>query len=162
MSPDGSSAGVPRPRKDPRMDPRRSAVTLVCTLALLITGSALAQGARAPLQEMVVRIKPVPSRKRHPLLQGVFHPGVQGRWWLEQASFDMIVQKPQEVTVLIESPDLEELFGRSPAVAATFDYGQGRVLHVLGHYYQEAGNLAGTVSAHRLALNFVMARLQAD
>jgi hypothetical protein len=47
-------------------------------------------------------------------------------------------------------------------VAATFHYGRGRVLHAVGHYYQEAGNLAGTIAAHRLALNFVLMRLAQD
>ncbi len=50
----------------------------------------------------------------------------------------------------------------SPAVASTFHAGRGRVLHTLGHYYQEAGNLAGTNSVHRLALNFVLMRLDQD
>jgi hypothetical protein len=57
---------------------------------------------------------------------------------------------------------LRDTFNRSPAVAATFHYGRGRVLHTMGHYYQEAGNLAGTISAHRLALNFVLMRLDQD
>jgi hypothetical protein len=125
-------------------------------------GYVTSSGARAPMQEMVVRIEPAPGQGRHPLLEGVFQAGSDGRWWLEQASFDLIVRKPQDVTVLIESPDLEQLFGRSPAVAATFAFEKGRVLHVLGHYYQEAGNLAGTISAHRLALNFVLMRLRGD
>ena len=92
----------------------------------------------------------------------MFHRGVQARWWLEQASFDIEPLRKRRSTVLIESPDLEDLFGRNPAVAVTFKYGRGRVLHVMGHYYQEAGNLAGTVSAQRLALNFVLMRLAKD
>ena len=64
--------------------------------------------------------------------------------------------------MLIDSPMLKSQFNRSPIVAATFHYGRGRVLHTMGHYYQEAGNLAGTLSAHRLALNFVLMRLDQD
>jgi hypothetical protein len=131
-------------------------------LAEAFPGYLETKGPRAPLPEMVVGIRPATGQERHPLLQGVFRPNVDGKWWLEQASFDVSVRKPREVEVLIESPDLESLFQRSPAVAVTFPYGRGRVLHVVGHYFQEAGNLAGTVSAHRLALNFVLMRLGED
>lgn len=115
-------------------------------------------GPRRPLPETVVDIRPAPGQAGHELLEGVFRPGVQGRWWLEQASFDVLPLR-HDVKVLIESPDLAKIYKRSPAVAVTFKYGRGRVLHVMGHYFQEAGNLAGTVSAQRLALNFVLMRL---
>jgi len=118
-------------------------------------------GPRSPLPETVIDIAPGPGRADHPLLRGVFLSGVQGRWWLEQASYDVLPTR-SDVTVLIESRDLEKVYHRSPAVAVTFAYGRGRVLHVVGHYYQEAGNLAGTISAQRLALNFVLMRLGED
>ncbi len=119
-------------------------------------------GPRAPLSECVIDIHPARGQKLHPLLKGVFPRGAQGRWWLEQASFDVKILKPSAVTSLIESTELKELYGRSPVVAATFPYGHGRVLHVMGHYYQEEGNLAGTISAQRLALNFILERLAKD
>lgn len=119
-------------------------------------------GNRAHLPEMVLPIQPNRAAADHPLLEGVFHPTTPGKWWLEQASFDVSVGRKDAVTVLIESSMLETTFNRSPAVAATFSYGRGRVLHAMGHYYQEAGNLAGTLSAHRLALNFVLMRLDQD
>ena len=119
-------------------------------------------GNKAHLPEMVLTIEAARSAKDHPLLEGVFHPGVKGKWWLEQASFDMSVGRKDAVTILIDCPMLRDSFNRSPAVAATFHYGRGRVLHTMGHYYQKAGNLAGTMSAHRLALNFVLMRLDQD
>jgi hypothetical protein len=120
------------------------------------------RGRQRPLPALVVGIRPVPGAEAHALLDGVFRPGVEGRWWLEQLSFDVVVKRPREVTVLIESPELEVVHGRSPAVAVTFAHGRGRVLHVMGHYFQEAGNIAGTVAAQRLALNFVLQRLEQD
>jgi hypothetical protein len=36
------------------------------------------------------------------------------------------------------------------------------VLHVMGHYFQKMGNLAGTIATHRLALNFVIERLKKE
>ena len=72
------------------------------------------------------------------------------------------VEEDDSLTVLIESPALRDQFNRSPAVAATFHYGRGRVLHTMGHYYQEAGNLAGTIAGHRLALNFILEKMKSE
>jgi hypothetical protein len=118
-------------------------------------------GPRAPLPEMTIHIHPSKDEADNPLLDGVFRVGGEGQWWLEQASFDIVVRRKNDVTVLIESQDLVDLYNRSSAVAVTFRYGRGRVMHVAGHYYQESGNLAGTIASHRLALNFVLERLRA-
>lgn len=119
-------------------------------------------GPAAALAEMVITIEPTAAGRNHPLLEGVFQPGVRGRWWLEQASHDIVVKRPSDVTVLIDSPDLKDLHARSNAMAFTFDYGRGRVLHTLGHYYQEQGNIAGAIAAQRIALNFVLLGLKAS
>jgi hypothetical protein len=131
-------------------------------LAIAFPGYLKTRGNRAHLPEMTLPIRPAESALGHPLLEGVFLPGVEGKWWLENASFDVEAGRRDKVTVLIESPMLKSTFNRSPVVAATFHYGRGRVLHTMGHYYQEAGNLAGTIAAHRLALNFVLMRLDQD
>lgn len=120
------------------------------------------RGRQAHLPEMVLDIQPARGAAAHPLLDGVFLPGVQGRWWFEQASFDVDVLKPARVDVLIEAPAMFDVYRRSPVVAATFTHGRGRVLHAVGHYFQEQGNVAGTIAAHRLALNFVLMRLDQD
>ncbi len=120
------------------------------------------RGRQAHLPEMVLDIQPARGAAAHPLLDGVFLPGVQGRWWFEQASFDVDVLKPDRVDVLIEAPAMFDVYRRSPVVAATFTHGRGRVLHAVGHYFQEQGNVAGTIAAHRLALNFVLMRLDQD
>ena len=61
--------------------------------------------------------------------------------------------------VLITSDDLKARYGVSD-VAATFRYGKGRVLHMLGHVYQKEGNLKGTFSAQRLMANFLIAAVR--
>ena len=38
--------------------------------------------------------------------------------------------------------------------------GRGRVLHMLGHFYQQEGNLKGTFSAQRLIANFLLAAIR--
>jgi hypothetical protein len=128
-------------------------------LAYAFPGYLGTSGPRAPLPEAIVEIRPAKGKEDHPLLEGVFNTRASGRWWLERSSFDVKVVRQRDVTVLIESPDLESRFRRSTTVAATFAHGRGRVLHVMGHYYQEGGNLAGTIAAHRLALNLVLMRL---
>ena len=45
---------------------------------------------------------------------------------------------------------------------STFVAGKGRVLHVMGHAWQEKSDLEGTVSMQRLALNFVRERIERD
>ena len=120
------------------------------------------ESGRGPqLPALVLDIAPTTAGAGHPLLEGVFTKGTTGRWWLEQQSHDIVVKKPREVTVLVESPDLREHHGRETTMAFTFAFGKGRVLHVLGHYDQEEGNLAGTVAVQRIALNFVLMGLGA-
>ncbi len=128
-------------------------------LMFAFPGLLATQGQWNPMPEMVIGIRPAKGAIGDPLLDGVFHPGVEGRWWLENTSFDVQVNDTEKVKVLIESPELASRLRRSSAVAVTFPYGKGRVLHIAGHYYQEEGNLAGTISAHRLAMNFVLERL---
>lgn len=118
------------------------------------------RGTAAGLPELVVDIHPAPGQAAHPLLEGVFLPGVQGRWWLEAKSVDCVVKKPGVVDVLIESPELKRDHDVSSAVAVTFPHGRGRVLHVVGHYDQEMGNVAGVVAVQRLALNFLLMSLR--
>jgi hypothetical protein len=118
-------------------------------------------GSGPDLPKMVLDIAPTTAGVGHALLEGVFQPGLVGRWWLEQQSHEIVIKKPREVTVLIEGPALRDLHGRSPAMAITFSSGKGRVLHVMGHYDQEEGNIAGTVAVQRIALNFVLMGLGA-
>ena len=122
-------------------------------------GYVRSRGDRNDLGELVVNIKPARGRSNHPLLEGVFLPKTQGKWWLERKSYDVRPGNKSKVEVLIEAPELREIHGISSVVAVTFPYGRGRVLHTIGHYYQKKGNLAGTIASHRLALNFVLMRM---
>lgn len=119
------------------------------------------KGRLSPMPELIVDIVPTRAAGSHRLLDGVFAEGERPRWWLEQASFDIEVVRKESVEVLIEAPALgDEPHRRSTAVAVTFHVGRGRVLHLLGHYYQQKGNVSGAVGAQRLPLNFVRMRLE--
>lgn len=95
----------------------------------------------------------------HFLLDGTTLARGDARWWLEESSFPFRIMDPKRVTSLIESADLEREYG-NPSVAATFKCGSGRVLHMLGHFYQKEGNLKGAFSCQRLVANFLLAALR--
>lgn len=131
-------------------------------LNLAFPGVLVTKG-KSNLPEAIVDIRPAANQLDHPLLEGVFIRGTEGRWWLEQLAFDVRAgSTSHEVETLIESSMLRNLYGASPIVALTFAHGRGRVLHTVGHYYQEAGNVAGAIAVHRLALNFVLMRIERD
>lgn len=116
-------------------------------------------GRKLLTPDEVIRISQSKSAGRHFLLSGLDIRKNEAKWWLEESSYPFSVLRPDDVEVLIESDDLDRKYGVR-AVAATFRYGQGRVLHMLGHFFQEEGNLKGTFSAQRLVANFVLAALK--
>lgn len=79
------------------------------------------------------------------------------RWWLEDSSLGIEVLR-DDVEVLFTSARLRELTG-SEVAAITFEHGRGRVVHSVGHVYQQEGNLAGTHAMQRLVLNFLRGAL---
>ena len=114
------------------------------------------------LPELMVDVRPPPGSEADPLLEGVL-PAGPCRWWLEAAAAEVRVLDTKGVRVLLEAPLLAGAsYRRSPVIAATFAAGKGRVLHVMGHAWQEKADVDGTVGMQRLALNFVRARLERD
>lgn len=107
----------------------------------------------------VIHIHAAPDRRGHFLLAGTSLGEGEAMWWLEESTYPFVVKRPKDVEVLIESTDLKERYG-SDAVAATFRFGKGRVLHMLGHFYQKEGNLKGTFSTQRLIANFLVAAVR--
>jgi hypothetical protein len=91
-----------------------------------------------------------------PILDGVFSRRARTDWWLEETS-TMFDVTPGKVNVLIVSEDMQQRFG-SRVVAFDFLSGRGRVLHLLGHFYQKDGNKMGIVGMHRLILNYLIER----
>ena len=53
--------------------------------------------------------------------------------------------------------EMERRFGTSPVVI-DFRAGKGRVLHLLGHFYQKDGNRLGLVAMDNLILNYLTER----
>ena len=99
--------------------------------------------------DTTISVEPATST---PLLRTVFAHKQRTRWWLEETStFFKVTSK---ANVLIRSPEMLTRFGAG-AVVFEFKSGRGRALHLLGHFWQEDGNLAGLVAMHRLVLNFL-------
>jgi len=96
---------------------------------------------------------------QHPLLRGLPDTSRTSRWWLEDSSLLVDIVNPRAVDVLLESEELEMRHG-SNVVAVTFQHGRGRVVHVLGHFFQKEGNLRGTVAMQRILLNFLYQALR--
>ena len=119
-------------------------------------GRIESDGPRAYFPELILPITASPDAADHLYLRGVLTNDVHVKWWLEQASFEMKGGSSFGGLNLLEAAILRDKFNRSPVVAAVFGHGKGRVLHSLGHAFQEAGNLAGAVASQRLMLNFLL------
>ncbi|MBI4493160.1 MAG: hypothetical protein HY690_10260 [Chloroflexi bacterium] len=76
----------------------------------------------------------------NPWLKGVMAEGEEPRWWLEGASYPITVLRPEAVRVLMRSSELSERYGE-PAVAVSFGFGDGEVLHLISHYYLQRTEL---------------------
>jgi hypothetical protein len=68
-----------------------------------------------------------------------FLAGLQGKslkpqWWLEGSSYPIEILDKKNVEVLIDSSEMKRKYNDSPIVV-TFDHGQGKVIHMVSHYY---------------------------
>jgi hypothetical protein len=82
-------------------------------------------------------------------------------WWLEDSSVPFTIAEGLEAQVLVRSDELERRHGPCAAgVAVSFAHGKGRVLHLLGHLYQQEGNVRGALLVHRLLVNTLDAALR--
>jgi hypothetical protein len=93
------------------------------------------------------------------LLAGVFPRGGESHWWLEDSS--TMISVSDKATTLVSSEQMRERYG-SRVVAFKFPYGEGVVIHLVGHFYQEDGNVHGLVAMHRLINNVIVERVRAD
>jgi FHA domain len=107
--------------------------------------------------DMVVEVQ---ARLRHHFfLEGTGLEESDAEWWLEDSSYPIKIIRTDLVETLVSSRELKKRFG-SGAVAVTFKWGSGRVVHVMGHYYQKKGNLRGTFAMQRIITNFLIAAIR--
>lgn len=74
------------------------------------------------------------SGKDNVFLQHIQLSRSEPKWWLEGSSYPVKVLRPREVEVLITSKEMGKKYGEQ-AIAVTFPYGDGRVLHIVSHFY---------------------------
>jgi len=69
-----------------------------------------------------------------PFLMSLLGPEDDPQWWLEGSSYPIHILDPNKVRVLVTSKQIGEQYGDAP-VFVTFDHGEGKVYHMISHFY---------------------------
>jgi hypothetical protein len=85
-----------------------------------------------PTTDEVVRVELVEADD--PYLRSLIGPSDDPQWWLEGSSYPIRVLNTESVKVLVRSREIEERYGESP-VLVTFEHGQGKIYHMISHFY---------------------------
>lgn len=113
------------------------------------------QGGRQTSEDWVP-VGPTKGMEGHAFLKDVFAP-LKGRpqWWLEEGTFPIQVVDPGKVQVLVDSSEMKKRYGEG-AIAVTFEYGFGKVLHVCSHFHQVSSDPKTHYSMTQLIVNFLL------
>ena len=85
-----------------------------------------------PTLDDVVRVEIL--TENDPFLQSLLGPNDDPQWWLEGSSYPIKVVDNKKVEILVKSKELEDKYGES-SVFVSFDYGKGKVYHMISHFY---------------------------
>ena len=85
-----------------------------------------------PTQDEVVRVEILTANDL--FLESLLGPNDDPQWWLESSSYPIKIVNKNEVDILVKSKELKEKYGES-AVFVSFDYGKGKVYHMISHFY---------------------------
>jgi hypothetical protein len=85
-----------------------------------------------PTKDEVVRVEIIDIED--PFLKSILGPEDDPQWWLEGSSYPIKILDNEKVHVLVSSKEIKEKYGESP-VFISFDYGQGKVYHMISHFY---------------------------
>jgi hypothetical protein len=69
-----------------------------------------------------------------PFLKSLLGPKDDPQWWLEGSSYPIQILDKEKVKVLVTSKEIEQKYGEAP-VFITFDYGEGKIYHMISHFY---------------------------
>ena len=72
--------------------------------------------------------------KEDPFLQSLISEEDDPQWWIEGSSYPIEILEKDKVDVLVQSKEVKERYGESP-VFTSFDYGRGKVYHMISHFY---------------------------
>jgi hypothetical protein len=85
-----------------------------------------------PTQDEVIRVEILTANDL--FLESLLGPNDDPQWWLESSSYPINIVNKNEVDILVKSKELKEKYGES-AVFVSFDYGKGKVYHMISHFY---------------------------
>jgi len=80
----------------------------------------------------VVRVEVLDSED--PFLKSILGPEDDPQWWLEGSSYPIRILDKEKVIVLVKSKQIEKRYGEAP-VFITFDHGEGKIYHMISHFY---------------------------
>ena len=83
-------------------------------------------------RDEVVRVEILDTKD--PFLKSLLGPKDDPQWWLEGSSYPIQIINKKAVHVLVSSKEIEKKYGESP-VFVTFDYGEGKIYHMISHFY---------------------------
>lgn len=69
-----------------------------------------------------------------PFLKSLLGPKDDPQWWLEGSSYPIQILDKEKVKVLVTSKEIERKYGEAP-VFITFDHGEGKIYHMISHFY---------------------------
>jgi len=85
-----------------------------------------------PTRDEVVRVEILDTDD--PFLKSLLGPKDDPQWWLEGSSYPIQILDKDKVKVLVTSKEIEKKYGEAP-VFITFDYGEGKIYHMISHFY---------------------------
>ena len=80
----------------------------------------------------VVRVEVLDNED--PFLKSILGPEDDPQWWLEGSSYPIRILDREKVVVLVKSKEIENRYGEAP-VFITFDHGEGKIYHMISHFY---------------------------
>jgi hypothetical protein len=93
-----------------------------------------------------------------PYMQGLGSGSLKPLWWLESASYPIKILKKNKVDVLLASQEMRQKYGEE-AIAVKFAYGEGRVIHVVSHFYLQYIKTKYEAQASKTGIDFLKAFL---
>jgi hypothetical protein len=87
---------------------------------------------KKPTKDEVVRVEILDTDD--PFLKSLLGPKDDPQWWLEGSSYPIQILDKEKVHVLVTSKEIEQKYGEAP-VFITFDYGEGKIYHMISHFY---------------------------
>ena len=119
----------------------------------------IGQGPKTGNEGMEVGIEPSEKNQAHPYLRDVFPRNPfkleDFKWKIDSVSAIVRVPPGGKVLSLVESTELAKQYGGG-AVAATFRYGRGSVLHVLSHFIAQRDASGDGFALQQMLANFIV------